>query len=215
MPLPVRPKGPPPRKKRGPPEASPEQLLSRARGTLLGLAVGDALGVTNEFKKMNSEQFPRLNQGTHTQMRGGGPFGVKRGQVTDDTQMATCLALGLRDLRRYDLVETAKAYARWMPHAFDIGVQTKAALELVLEGKHPEFTGKKVWLESSQKAAGNGSLMRCAPIAVFFRWDQAARINATLLDAAITHFSPQCQLADVIFNAVIAAANTTPKDKLE
>jgi ADP-ribosylglycohydrolase len=205
-PPPPRPKGPPPKKKRGPPEASGEQVLARARGALLGLAVGDALGATLEGRKPPSEQFPRLNQGTHTEMRGGGPFSVRRGQVTDDTQLATCLALGLRDNRRYDVVETAKEYARWVPHAFDIPPETKAALEMIREGRHPEFTGKRVWLESSQKLKGNGALSRCAPIAVWFLWDQPQRIAATLEDAAITHFSPQCQLAGVIFNAMIACA---------
>ena len=215
MPLPIKPKGPPPRRKKGPPEASPEQLLCRARGTLLGLAVGSAFGMPLEFKKLPSAQFPTLNEGMHVDVRGGGPFSLKRGQVTHDAQLAVCLAVSLRNLRRYDVLDTAKDYARWMPHAFDVGTQVKGALELVAEGKHPEFTGKRVWLESNQKAAGNGSIARCVPIGVFFRWDQQARILATLEDAAITHFSPQCQLAGVIINAVIAAANTTPKEKLD
>ncbi len=215
MPLPIKPKGPPPKKVKGPPLASPQQLLCRARGTLLGLAVGDALGVTNESKKLPSAQFPTLNEGVHTELRGGGSHGVRRGQTTDDTQMATVLATSLRNLQRYDVVDTAKDYAKWVPWAFDLNAQVKAALDLVAEGKHPEFTGKRVWLEANQKAASNTSLVRCPPIGVFYRWDQQARLTATLEDAAITHFSPQCQLAGVILNAVIAAANTTPKQKLE
>ncbi len=210
---------PPPRrplpKKRGPPGPSPEQIASRARGALLGLAVGDALGTTYEGKRLTADLFPKLNEGPHTEMRGQGPWALKRGQVTDDTQQAVCLALGLRVHRRYDVLETAKEYARWVEHAFDCSPTTRAALVQVSNGRHPEFTGKQAWLDSGQKARDNGALMRCAPIGVFFLWDQAARITATLEDAQISHFSPECQLASVILNAVISAAITCPAEKLE
>jgi ADP-ribosyl-[dinitrogen reductase] hydrolase len=208
-------KGPPPRRKKGPPEASAEDISSRARGALLGLAVGDALGTTVEGKRLSSEMFPKLNEGPHSEMRGRGPFELKRGQVTDDTQLAACLAIGLRNHRRYDVLETAKEYARWVEHAFDCPDQLRKAIELVKEGKHPEFTGKRVWLESGQKARDNGALSRGVPLAVFFLWDQTARITASLEDAQISHFSPQCQLAGVIINAVIAAGITCPVEKLD
>jgi ADP-ribosylglycohydrolase len=159
--------------------------------------------------------FPTLNEGVHVELRGQGPFAVRRGQVTEETQMATVLAMSLRNLQRYDVFDTAKDYQRWMPHAFDINPHVKSALGLVAEGKHPEFTGKRVWLESNQRAASNASITRCPPIGLFFRWDQPARILATLEDAQITHFAPICQLAGVIVNAVIAAANTTAKEHLE
>jgi ADP-ribosyl-[dinitrogen reductase] hydrolase len=216
-PPPIKPpgKGPPPKKKKGPAEATAEQLLSRAKGTLLGLAVGDALGSTLESKKLNAEQFPTLNAGMHTEMRGGGPFALRRGQVTKDTQMATCLAISLRRELKYEVVETGKVYAKWMAHAFDVAPPVRSALELILEGRSAEYTGKRVWLESSQKVVSNAALVRCPPLGVFFRWDQTARITATLEDTAITHFSPQCQLASVILNAVIATANTTAKEKID
>lgn len=214
-PIPPRPKGPPPKRRVGPPVASPEQLASRARGALLGLAVGDALGTTLKSRRLNAEVFPKLNDGPHTDLRGGGPWEVKRGQVTDDTQQAVALAISLRSLRRYDVLETAKEYGRWLPVAFDAPEATRVALALVAEGRHPEFTGKRAWLESGQKFRDNGSMTRCVPIGVFFQWDQAARINATLEDAQITHFAPQCQLAGVVINAVIAAGITCPKEKLE
>lgn len=215
-PVPLKPKvkGPPPKRKKGPPEASPEQLLSRARGALLGFAVGDALGTTMEGRKPNCEMFPKLND-VPLDMRGRGPFELKRGQVTDDTQQLVAMAIALRNLRRYDALETAKEYNRWLPHAFTCPEPTKAALALVAEGRHPEFTGKRVWLESSQKIKDNGSLARCPPLGVFFLWDQKARITATLEDAQMTHFAPLCQLAGVIVNSIIAAAITTPKEKLD
>lgn len=181
-------------------------LNARKRGALLGLAVGDALGTTMEWKKAYAPDFPELAAGPHVEIRGGGPFSLRVGQVTDDTQMACALAAMLKAHSRYDVLETAKAYARWMPLAFDVGAQTRAALTLISEGVHPELAGKRVWQEGSQRPAGNGSLMRCAPIAVMFSTNQAARIEASLLDSSITHFDFRCQLACVAFNAAIATA---------
>jgi ADP-ribosyl-[dinitrogen reductase] hydrolase len=203
---------PPPKKGKGPLGPTDAQLQSRARGSLLGLAVGDALGTTNEFRKMPAPDFPTLCTGVHTEMRGGGPFAVKRGQVTDDTHMACVLANGLRNIRRYEMQDTAKAYAKWMTVAFDVGAQTKAALELIAEGLHSEFAGKRVWIESGQKAAGNGSLMRCAPLGIFYCWERQNRIDFTLQDSQITHWAPLCQLACVVLNAAIAAAMTSDKE---
>jgi ADP-ribosylglycohydrolase len=64
------------------------ELRDRYRGALLGLAVGDALGTTLEFKRPGTFQ-------PVTDMVGGGPFGLKPGQWTDDTSMALCLAESL------------------------------------------------------------------------------------------------------------------------
>ena len=209
-----RPKGPPPKKKKGPPEATPEQIQSRARGALLGFAVADALGTTMEGRKPGVEMFPKLND-IMLDMRGRGPFELKRGQVTEDTQQLAAQAIALKEHRRYDALAVAKEYQRWLPHAFTCPEPTKAALALVADGRHPEFTGKRVWLESSQKIRDNGSLMRAPGLGVFFLWDQAARITATLEDAQITHFAPICQLAGVIVNAIIAAGVTCPKERLD
>ena len=209
MPAPKRPL--PEVKKKGPPVLDPKVAASRSRGALLGLAVGDALGTTNEFRKLPAPPFPKLADGPHTEMRGGGPFAVKPGQVTDDTQMACCIAAILRSLHRYDMVEVAKRYAAWRPHAFDVGAQTAQAIEAFASGLSPESAGRDVWLKNGKQAAGNGSLMRTAPIAVYFAKDQTARITASLEDSAITHYDPRCRLACVVLNASIAAAITSVK----
>ncbi|MBZ0230828.1 MAG: ADP-ribosylglycohydrolase family protein, partial [Deltaproteobacteria bacterium] len=60
---------------------------ARALGSLLGLAVGDALGTTNEFKTMSAPPFPALAEGPVDDVVGGGPFSLPAGGVTDDTQM--------------------------------------------------------------------------------------------------------------------------------
>ena len=209
MPLPNRPT--PPIKKKGPPGLDPKVLSSRSRGALLGLAVGDALGTTNEFRKLSAPPFPTLIDGPHTDMRGAGPFSLKPGQVTDDTQMACCIGAILKSLHRYDVVEVAKAYAAWRPLAFDVGNQTAEAIAAFASGVAPDAAGRGVWLKSGKQAAGNGSLMRTAPIGVFFAKDKAARVQASLDDSAITHFDPRCQLACVALNGSIAAALTSMK----
>jgi ADP-ribosylglycohydrolase len=81
-------------------------LRDRYRGSLLGLATGDALGTTLEFKLPGS--FPPL-----TDMVGGGPFGLEPGQWTDDTSMALCLAESLIARRGFDPIDQLERYLRW------------------------------------------------------------------------------------------------------
>ena len=67
------------------PQVTNDAKRDRVRGALIGLAVGDAVGTTVEFKAPDT--FPAV-----TDMVGGGPFGLRPGQWTDDTSMALCLA---------------------------------------------------------------------------------------------------------------------------
>lgn len=178
----------------------------RARGALLGLAVGDALGTTLEFTTPQAIPFPTLNVGPHTDITGGGPFDVHPGQVTDDTQLACCLATSLVASGGFDAVDLGQRYVVWREVAFDVGNQTRASLRNVAEGCNPLDAGRYVWLESGKGAAGNGSLMRTAPIGVFFARDAASRRAASIGDSAITHYDPRCALACASFNAAIATA---------
>lgn len=176
----------------------------RAHGALIGLAVGDALGTTNEFKRLSAPPFPRLADGPLTDVVGGGPFALDAGQITDDTQMAICLSDSLLEAGRFVAEDVAARYVAWRGHAFDIGTQTRAALQLVEDGYAAAGAGRRVWLERDRGPAGNGSLMRTTPIGVFVA-DPQARRAASLAESAITHFDPRCQLACAAFNAAIAA----------
>lgn len=181
-------------------------IRDRARGALLGLAVGDALGTTLEFSGSDAPPFPELAEGPHTDVVGGGPFHVVPGQVTDDTQMACCLAASLRIRGRLDVADVSARYVAWTAHAFDVGVQTRKALQAIRTGGPPERAARKVWLEGAKQPAGNGSLMRTAPIGVAFAQDGEARRSAALAESAITHYDPRCRLACAAFDAAIAAA---------
>ena len=102
----------------------------RYRGALLGLAAGDALGTTVEFKPPGS--FAPM-----TEMIGGGPFRLKKGEWTDDTSMALCLASSLIEARGFDAKDQMERYTRWWHEGylssngscFDIGITVSEALK--------------------------------------------------------------------------------------
>jgi len=175
-------------------------------GALLGLAIGDALGTTNEFENLTAPPFPKVAVGPLTDIVGGGPFGLKVGQVTDDTHMACCLFSSISSLGVFNVNDVAARYVKWSGVTFDIGAQTSSALALVAKGESPLEAGRIVWLKSGKKAAANGSLMRTAPIGALFAGAEPERRIASLDDSAITHFDPRCRLACTALNAAIAAA---------
>lgn len=183
-----------------------------ARGTLLGLAVGDALGTTLEFEAREAPPFPTLAKGPHTDVTGGGPFGVAPGQVTDDTQMATCLALSLKEHKRFHASDVAQRYVAWMPHTFDIGNLTHASLTMIARGVSLGEASRRAWIHAERKTAGNGSLMRIAPIGVALAASPDARRLAALADSAITHYDPRCRIACAALCAAIAAAGAGRTD---
>src|SRR5580658_3419056 len=136
---------------------------SRYRGCLLGLACGDAVGTTVEFQPRGS--FPAM-----TDMVGGGPFELAPGQWTDDTSMALCLAESLLHCNGFDARDQMSRYANWWREGylsstgecFDIGITTRGALERFLITGNP-FSGSP-----HPNTAGNGSLMRLAPVVLFY-----------------------------------------------
>jgi len=185
----------------------------RARGALLGLAVGDALGTTYEFERIEQPPYPALATGPATDVVGGGPFGLEAGQVTDDTQLAVCLARSLAERGGLDAADLGARYVAWSEHAFDIGAQTLAAISRLERGEPPSSAGLEVWRAGERRPAGNGSLMRTAPIAVALRGaPDPALIDAAIADSLITHADPRCALACAAFDAAIAAAIAEPLD---
>jgi ADP-ribosylglycohydrolase len=184
----------------------PESRGVRARGVLLGLACGDALGTTLEFQPLAAPPFPLLAQGPHCEITGGGPFRVRPGQVTDDTQMACCLAASLKEMNGFRPADVARRYVEWMSHAFDIGNLTRDTLSMIARGVSLGEAARRAWVHSGRKTAPNGSLMRTAPIAVALSQDPEGRRLASLTESAITHYDPRCRLACAAFNAALGAA---------
>lgn len=140
-----------------------QDTFNRYLGCLVGLAVGDAIGTTVEFAERGS--FEPL-----TDMVGGGPFNLEAGQWTDDTSMALCLAHSLIFNNCFDATDQMSRYCNWYNYGymsstgecFDIGHTTITAFRKFLMTKDP-MAGS-----THPRSAGNGSIMRLAPIPMFY-----------------------------------------------
>lgn len=160
----------------------------RFRGCLLGLAVGDAVGTTVEFKPRGS--FPPV-----TDMVGGGVFGLKPGQWTDDTSMALCLATSLITKQGFDPVDQMDRYWDWSRNGylsstgrcFDIGGTVRQALEKYKRTGGNPFSGS-----TEPNSAGNGSLMRLAPIPMYYFPDLEKIIHFAGESSRTTHGTQEC-----------------------
>ena len=161
--------------------------LDRARGCLIGLAVGDALGTTLEFSERDS--YPHL-----TDMVGGGPFDLDAGQWTDDTAMALCLAESLLAANNLDPEDLSRRFIRWWQkgensctgRSDDIGNTTQEAL------CKADLTGNPLAGSADPDQAGNGCIMRLAPVAIFSSGDVRAAVSQARLQSRTTHSSAEC-----------------------
>ena len=185
-------------------------LIDRYRGALLGLATGDALGTTLEFRRPGS--FTAI-----TDMVGGGPFNLKPGQWTDDTSMALCLAESLVECRDFDSVDQLTRYCRWYREGylsstgtcFDIGNTTRAALEAFERTRNP-FPGP-----TDPQSAGNGSLMRLAPVPLFFFRNPQEAIERAGDSPRTTHGAQEAVDACRYFaGLIVGALQGRPKEEL-
>lgn len=163
------------------------ELATRYRGALLGLAAGDAVGTTVEFSPPGS--FEPL-----TDMVGGGPFHLPVGAWTDDTSMALCLGESLLAVGGFDAADQLDRYVRWRREGhrsstgtcFDIGGTVAQALAAYQQSGDPTTCGA-----SHDRAAGNGTIMRLAPVPLAYRRDPRAAIRLAGESAATTHRHPE------------------------
>lgn len=154
----------------------------RYRGCLLGLATGDALGATLEFRAPGTFE-------SITGICGGGPHRLKPGEWTDDTSLALCLAESLIERRGFDPIDQLERYCRWHLEGylsctgtcFDIGVTTRKALQRFMRSREP-FPGL-----TDERSAGNGSLMRLAPVPMFYAADPIRAIELSGESSRTTH----------------------------
>ena len=182
----------------------------RFRGALAGLAAGDALGTPLEFTQPGC--FAPLDD-----MVGGGPFRLKAGQWTDDTSMALCLAESLAECGGFDPADQMRRYVRWWREGylsstgvcFDIGGATSAALARFVASGDP-------WSGSTDpRSAGNGSLMRLAPVALFFANDPAAAVVRAADSSRTTHAAVEAVDACRYFaGLLVGALNGAGKEAL-
>lgn len=174
----------------------------RAAGALVGLAVGDAIGTTVEFR-------PRGTFPTVTDMVGGGPFGLLPGQWTDDTSMALCLADSLLICGGTDQGDQMERYVRWWKdgynsstgRCFDIGTTTAIALQSFIN------TGNPVAGSTNPNTAGNGCLMRLAPVAIRYAMSSGEVQDDRFKESSeTTHGANECIKASVMFGSILTDA---------
>ena len=188
-------------------------MIDHCRGTLLGLAVGDALGAAVEFKSPGS--FKPV-----TGYRNGGPHRLEAGEWTDDTSMALALADSI-GVAGWDLNDQAERYAQWWKtgkysvngQCFDIGITTRSALGNFVAKKNALTSGDR-----SDRASGNGSIMRLAPVPIRFRHhyaDQLDELSRLAEESSMpTHASEQC-LSACRYLAIVLAALIHGEDRDE
>ncbi len=184
--------------------------LERYRGSLLGLAAGDALGAPLEG----------LPAGTFVPLKdmiGGGSHGLDAGYWTDDTSMALCLAESLVERCGFDPVDQLERYLRWFREGhlsstgecFGIGNTTRKAI-LRFEAIREPCCGP-----TGPETAGNGSIMRLAPVPLFFAHRPKEAIERSAQSSRTTHGAPNCVDACRYFGALLAGAvNGVGKEEL-
>lgn len=175
--------------------------LDRCRGAIVGLAIGDAIGTTLEFRKPGT--FDPV-----ADMIGGGPFRLQPGEWTDDTSMALCLAESLIECRGFDPRDQMTRYLKWFREGylsstgkcFDIGVTVRNALF------HFEETGEPYSGSTDPMTAGNGSIMRLAPVSIFFGGDLLQAVEYAAMSSRSTHGATEAIDACRLFSFMMVKA---------
>ncbi len=169
--------------------ASDPQLLTRARGALLGLVAGNQLGVPTESLR------------TPEAIRAAFPNGVsdpapppKGSPYDDDAALTLLLAESLVERGDFDVQDVAARWVKWLKlDGRGAGATTRAALRLIDRGVEPFEAGRRVFADlGSHRAAGNGSVMRCLPVAVRFHDNVDKLMRVSTQQSAVTHADERC-----------------------
>ena len=146
---------------------SDRAFRQRVLGAVIGSAVGDALGAPFEFKPagLYSRTFPSPVVGGIGEMVGGGGFGWAPGEFTDDTQMAILQAESVLANGGVDGADLFERFRVWAGDANDVGIQTRSVLSSTLPW---DQAAADHYRRNPDRGAGNGSLMRATPTAVYF-----------------------------------------------
>lgn len=190
-------------------------LLNQTPAVLVGMAIGDALGMPFERPDESAHE---LLEGWDGEFREGTQHELPAGHWTDDTEMAVALTESLIEMRGFDPASVAAHYLAWSeatPHG--MGGTTRKAMKALKEGRSWEQSGV---LFDNPKAVGNGTVMRCAPLGVLFNMHQWESLACCLrTDAEITHRDAEAvaasQAVGFLVTALIDSTNgMTPSDMI-
>jgi ADP-ribosyl-[dinitrogen reductase] hydrolase len=170
----------------------------KAAGALVGLAIGDALGAPIEGVG------PDQLDGEQTELTGGGPQGLRPGQGTGDTEMALRLATSLVEMGGYDADRTLGHYLDWY-RTEPAGMSDHMRQVLAsVEGGADAYRATSAVDFDVGANVGNGAVMRTTPIGIAFAGHQESLRDATLADAALTHFNPLPGKVALLHNQVVS-----------
>ncbi len=173
--------------------------LERFQGCLVGVAVGDALGMPVEG--MSKEQIG-LQFGTLKEMVDGPR---PAGNITDDTLQTLCLAESIVEIGEFDPDDAAKRLLNWFrTDPFGIGTHTYRVLSLVDKGMDWRKAIEEVEKQNAPWTAGNGSLMRCSPIGLRYYRDIGKLLEYSHESSLLTHSNPLCKSSCAFFNAILS-----------
>jgi ADP-ribosyl-[dinitrogen reductase] hydrolase len=183
---------------------TPHTLRDRFRGTLLGLAAGEALGAPAEF--LTAEQVVE-KYGVITEMLGGGVYDVAPGEVTDATEMMLCLAESLADHGAFEPEDIMARLGAWLEsQPAHVSLTVRAALISYRSGTHWDVASRRAYEILGGPTAGNGSLIRCAPVGLLYCSDAAKRHEVSNRESTLTHFDRLAGWSCAAFNDLITAA---------
>lgn len=175
---------------------NPDIVMDKMKGGIYGVAVGDALGGTTEF--MSVREIKAVH-GYLTEIIGGGVWRLEPGEVTDDTMMTLCVAEGILEYPKNPLDAIGEKFMNWyQSRPKDIGNTIRHTFE--------NYEGN--WFEAAYitdldlgQSAGNGSLMRCLPIALAYTdLDDINRMSH--MQSKMTHYDERCSAACMIYNRI-------------
>lgn len=154
-------------------------------------------------------------------MVGHGTWNQPAGTITDDTEQALCIARSLVAQQMFDPADIADRFVAWYDSdPFDIGRMTMQSLSRLKHGDKWDEAGQQVWERSPEgQNAGNGSVMRCAPLAIPYASDWPQLVEVSQQSSQITHADPRCTYGCAVLNLSIAGlctdADTPLQDALD
>lgn len=174
----------------------------RIEGGLLGLLIGDALGVPYEFHQPH--HLPSLEE---IEFNPPAPFnrahvGTPPGTWSDDGAHALCLLASLLECQRFDAEDFGRRLLRWYDEGYlavdhrvyDVGITTSRALGNLRSGVPALQAGP-----TSESSNGNGALMRALPLALWHRGSDAELVEDAENQSKVTHGHPRSQLCCALY----------------
>jgi ADP-ribosyl-[dinitrogen reductase] hydrolase len=175
-------------------------VRNRAVGSLLGLALGDALGAPFEFLRAGNvpDPVPALEQ----------PWlDLPPGSTTDDTAMARNLARSLADRGGLDPDDLVRRHLEWFAtDPPDVGTLTRRVLKRAAAGEDATAAARAIWQERGPEvSAGNGSVMYCAPLGLAFANRPSELVELAPALSVLTHHDERCRTAVLAVTLAVAA----------